>query len=259
MAKLIKSTDNKDLKKKYASYLFGYICHHTLDSITHPFIFYFSGVRDDNNPKTYIYSNYHKRLEVYLDIFMAEKLGKKGPLEFPMDEIFKLNSLDKSIVYEVHKEVFDSLFNLQLRKKEVDISLNKTASLLHFFPDQKGIKLKFFTFIEKIIRQPYLISKAIVTKDIEDADDYMNLNHEKWLHPCDDSEIRDESYPDLFYKAVGRSYKKINKVYDLLYNEELTEDKIDNIFKNISFETGKPVSKNPKETKIMVNYKVKKI
>jgi len=259
MAKYIKSLNNEELKKKYLSYLFGYVCHHTLDSITHPFIFYYSGVKDEEDPDTYIYSHYHKKFEMYLDVFMSKKLEKKGPLEFPMGEIFTLNNVDRDIVYTLNKEALKKLFDINLEKADVDDSLKEAASLLKLFPDKRGIKFKFFSLIEKILRKPYIITKAIITKDIKDTEDYMNLEHNTWIHPWDLNEQRQESYPELFYRAVDETTIKTNQIYELLYNEELTKKEIHKLFKNISFETGKTVSPEPNKSLQMINFEVKKI
>jgi len=259
MADYIKNLENENLRKKYLSYLFGYVCHHTLDSITHPFIFYYSGIRNEEDPDTYIYSHYHKKFEMYLDVFMSKKMGKKGPLEFPMGEIFTLNNVDRDIVYTINKEALNKLFNINLKKSDVDNSLKEAASLLKLFPDKKGIKFRFFSIIEKILKRPYFITKAIITKDIKDTEDYMNLEHSTWIHPCDLNEQRQESYPELFYRAIYEAYIKLNKLYELIYNEKLTKEEIHKLFKNISFETGKPVSTDTKESPPMINFKVKKI
>jgi len=259
MSKFTKEHNNEALKKKYASYLFGYVCHHTLDSITHPFIFYYSGVKDKNDPNTDIYSHYHKKFEMYLDVFMAKKLEKKGPLDFPMGEIFTLNDVDRDIVYTLNKKMLEEIFNEYLEKSDVDDSLKEASSLLKLFPDKRGIKFKIFTILEKLLKKPYIITKAIVTKNIQDTEDYMNLNHDIWVHPCNKNETYRDSYPDLFYKAVGEAIPKINKIYELLYNKELTKEEIHKLFYNISFETGKHVSPDNGESQPMLYCNVKKI
>jgi len=259
MTDYINNLENQELKKKYLSYLFGYICHHSLDSITHPFIFYYSGVKDNNDPTTNIYSHYHKKFEMYLDVFMAKELRKMGPLDFPMGEIFTLNKVDKDIVYTLNKETLKELYGIILEKSDVDESLREAASLLKLFPDKKGTKFKFFSLFEKILKKPYIITKAIITKDIKDTEDYMNLEHHTWIHPCDLNEQRQESYPELFYRAVDETHIKIKQIYELLYNEKLSKEKIHKLFKNISFETGKAVSSKNKKSPPMVNFKVKKI
>ncbi|MDW7667332.1 MAG: zinc dependent phospholipase C family protein [Bacillota bacterium] len=259
MAEYIKGLKNEELKKKYLSYLFGYVCHHTLDSITHPFIFYYSGVKNEEDPDTYIYPHYHKKFEMYLDVFMTKKLEKKGPLEFPMGEIFTLNNIDRDIVYTINKKILKELFHIDLKKSDVYDSLKEAASLLKLFPDKKGVKFKVFSFIEKIIRKPYIITKAIITKDIQDTEDYMNLEHNTWIHPCDLNEKRHESYPDLFFRAVDEANIKLNQLYELLYNEKLTKEEIHKLFKNISFETGKTVSPEINESQRMINFEIKKI
>src|SRR6056297_606402 len=259
MAKYIKDLNNEDLKKRYSSYLFGYICHHTLDSLTHPFIFYYTGVKDIKKPETSIYSHYHKKFEMYLDVFMTKKLGKKGPLEFPMWEIFTLNNVDEDVVYTLNKEALKKLYDIDLEKSDVSDSLKEAKFLLKLFPDEKGIKFKIFSFIEKILKRPYIITKAIITKGIKDTEDYMNLEHNLWLNPWDPSEKRRDSYPELFYRAVEQAHLKLNEIYEILYNEDLTKEYIHRLFKNISFETGKSISPEVKEFFPIINFKIKKI
>jgi hypothetical protein len=190
---------------------------------------------------------------------MAKKLEKTGPLDFPMEKIFTLNDVDRDIVYTLNKKILEELFNEYLEKSDVDNSLKEAALLLKLLPDKRNIKFKIFTILEKLIKKPYIITKAIVTKDIKDTEDYMNLNHDIWIHPCNKNEAYRDSYPDLFYKSVEKAVPKINKIYELLYNKELTKEEIHKLFYNISFETGKHVSPDNGESQPMLYCHVKKI
>jgi hypothetical protein len=237
MMKYTSSLVNKEEKDKLLSYLMGFACHLSLDSLTHPFIFYHSGVYKKGERATKLYNHYHKEYEMILDALNSKKLGKIASVDFPYMETFMIEGENINMLQDFYEHILKDTIGEILAPNAILDCVSDFMYLFSIFPDKSGRKKKFFGFLENIAGHPHATTKALIQKEFEDTDDYMNLNHKEWLHPCDETIKSSESYVDLFNKAVADTTKKINQLSKLI-DSDFTIDDISNIIHNISFETG---------------------
>lgn len=222
----ILSIEDMKTKNEAIAYIMGYICHHSLDSISHPYIFYFSGQN----------SHLHKEFEKNLDILNSTSMGKIAAVDFPFSEVFDLSEGDITTITQINMYVISKLFHIHLPNNAIPDCLDNFNYLIKLFPDKKGIKQKIFRPIETIAGQKFAVTKALIHKDIKDKDDYLNLNHKIWIHPCNEKISSNESYPDLFNKSVIDSSYKIKTIYNAIKTKSI--DAVSDTIKNSSFETG---------------------
>jgi hypothetical protein len=223
----IKSIPDETEKEQATVYLLGFLCHHSLDSISHPFIFFYSG---DN-------SDLHKEYEKILDVLNSKINGINPAIDFDFENITSLSDFDISLVTNIYTFLFKEIFNMEMPKNAVSASIKSYFSLINMFPDKRGIKTMLAKAAEAIIKKPYCLSKVFIKPSIKDIDDYMNLDHEEWIHPCYENLSSRESYPDLFYRSAVDTSAKIPRFLDLI-DSSVSYDDIDKIIKNASFETG---------------------
>ena len=69
------------------SYLAGFLCHYALDTVTHPYILYFTGEYDDT-PETIAYRGNHMRLERAIDCWIIRSKYALVPGRFSITERF---------------------------------------------------------------------------------------------------------------------------------------------------------------------------
>ena len=237
MLKYASEIKNYEEKRKIFSYSMGFICHLSLDSLSHPFIFYYSGVYKKGNKETEIYSHYHKEYEMILDALNSKRLGKTSSVDFPYFKTFTPDYKDISTVQNLYGYIVGETTGETLPDNAVSDCIADFMHLFSLFPDKSGWKKKFFKILENLTGHPHAVTKAFIQKEFEDKDDYMNMNHKKWVHPCDNTMVSTESYADLFDKAVKDTAKKINQLYKLI-DSDFSIDDVSNIIHNISFTTG---------------------
>jgi hypothetical protein len=229
--------EDNDEKKQILSYAMGFVCHLSLDSISHPFIFYHSGLYKKGDRNTEIYSHYHKEYEMILDALNSKSLKKISSVDFPYQETFTPTNKNIFAIQHLYEFLIKETINEQLPENAVFDCIKDYMDLFSFFPDKSGIKKIFFGILEKITGHPHAVTKALIQKEFEDKDDYMNLNHKEWVHPCDETIKSKDSYADLFNRAVYDTTKKINQLYKLI-DSDFSIDDISNIIHNVSFSTG---------------------
>ena len=58
------------------SFVYGYICHYSLDHISHPYVTYKGGIFKSKNKETYKYNSKHSEIETYIDCYMMNLKDK---------------------------------------------------------------------------------------------------------------------------------------------------------------------------------------
>lgn len=243
MIEYYQKTEDLVIKEKILSYIMGYACHHSLDSITHPFIFYYSGFA----------SHLHKAYEMILDVLNCKHQGYDDAITFDTKKIIPVMDADIQMIQDFHAYILKGFSNEELPETAVKTCIDDYSQLLSIFPDPTGIKRAFAKIVEKIIQKPHAFSKAFIQKNIKDKDDYLNLDHNQWLHPCDKDIISEASYPDLFDKAIQDAADKITGLYNVS-SQVIANQEISDLIKNFSFETGEVFNYENNQNTIKMKY-----
>lgn len=233
----INSTEDKISSEKSISYVMGFLCHLSLDSISHPFIYYHSGLYTKGDKTTEVHMHYHKEYEMILDGLNSERLGKIKSVDFPYRETFIPSEKNLRVVHKLYEYIIKQTTGETLPDNAISDCVDDFMDLFGIFPDKKGLKKKVLVKLERLAGHPHAVTKALIQDEFEDKDDYMNLNHTEWVHPCDETIKSTESYVDLFNRAVEDTTKKINQLNTLI-DCDFSIDDVANIIHNVSFETG---------------------
>ena len=234
-------------EKKYYSnsqvmaYLYGQICHYTLDSTCHPYIIYYTGFYDNKDKNTYKYNGLHEEMEYYIDCYLIWK---------------RLNILPKN--YKAYKELFDKIkFNDNLidvidnvskkvygfdnvSKKYYKSICDMKKFYYVFNYDKWGIK-KFIYGIMDMICPNSIIKKRELSFNVDPNSKLFYLNSDKmtWHHPCDKKEKYDFSFQELYDIAIKKAVYIIEEVNDMFDKNSIDNKKIEELFGNLDYGTGK--------------------
>ena len=227
------------------AYLFGAITHYVLDSTCHPFIFYKTGVYD---PKKKIksqmkYKGLHALMERNIDAYYYKKYYKKE---------FKYCNVSKDIIGNPKLSIdLINLINMTYKKtyNEENVGIYyykgiKNAKRIYslFINDKHRIKYNLYNFIDKLTKNKFGYLHAFPTSNIPNKD-YLNLNHQKWNHPCIKEEIHTESFEDLYDLSIKKCTKIITEVYKVLY-EKKDINSLKMVIPNVSYSTNLELDKN---------------
>ncbi len=219
------------------SYLAGMICHYALDSIIHPYIFYKTGVFDKKRPDTYKYNNVHAFMEIFIDNDMIKRRDNVNPYNFKMGQFCfntkKFSSkLDKVIDYSFKKTFnIDNMSNIYYKSlKQMKYSLNL------FRRDPSGLKKNIYKLIDTFTPKSMFRFEAISYHyPLVDKHNFLNSNHQTWRNPTTYNRTSNESFIDLYLKAVKLGKVLICASFDYINNKEIELDKV---FINTSYITG---------------------
>lgn len=163
-------------------YLMGFLCHNCLDSITHPYIFYKSGFKTQDDPRTNLYQYYHRRFETAIDVLMCSRLLNKRVHEISIDRLIGIPLMERDIIGDMYESVIASVFNFNIPSKLISKAIKDMNTVEKILRDPYGIKKKLVAAIDHLIYGFPLFSSLIFPLRLKDGLDYLNLG--KMNGPC---------------------------------------------------------------------------
>lgn len=238
---IVKYIYDNNLQNDYEimSYLYGYICHYSLDLTIHPFVTYKCGIFKKKKKETYKYNAKHSDMESYIDAYMINTRENIEPNKFKIHK-FCFNTKVSNKLSNMIDYVFEETYNLKhisFYYKQGIFNMKKLYRLLRYDPYK--LKKQIYNIFDKItgngIKKMYPISLAY---NLNNNEYYLNLNHNKWNHARYNEEEYTYSVIDLYNISLDLAINIINSVNDILYNKKNIKD-LDKIFLNLSFSSGK--------------------
>lgn len=218
------------------TFLYGFICHYALDSITHPFIIYKTGEMDKKDPNTYKYNCKHAYMETYIDNMIIKKNLNTNPSSFRLDKYcFDLtpfsNELNRVIDYS-----FEKTFGIKEMSSIYYLSLKQMKSFLRKYRyDSLGFKKNLYKTID-IFTPKYIFKFSCLSYHyFKDDNNYLNLSHNIWYNPINPSIKSTKSFYDLYNDAVENATYIIHKVNEFFSNKNIS---LESVFTNKSYLTG---------------------
>ena len=233
--------EDVELRQRMISFMIGHICHWALDSIAHPFIFY----RTDGSSKETKY--WHFRYESMLDTVMVNNYRKTSIKDYPSREILKTDKEIRMAIYQVYRKAVEETYTVKFKYNDVKKSFKDADKVLSILYDPSGRKFFTIQLLERLIRKKWIFSSHIVTDKVKDEEDVLNLNNRTWKNPAKPSIESNESFLDLYYKAIDLAKKALFEF--VLALESGDTSSFLKVVNNRSYETGLS------EYKVMTEFK----
>lgn len=219
------------------AYWMGFLCHYALDTTAHPYIYYFSGINNDEAAKESGEKHNHKFLENIIDTLLSVKYENIMNLPRSQYDCLPKNPASLMPAYQHVSKVFKAVYESELKPEVIQESvadMKKLAGLLH---DPKRKRRWMFSKIEDLISKPRYITTAAYPAASDLEHDFLNLGREKWVHPCDDSYEYDDSFMDLFDKSIDLAKSHMEYAWETFKNVHTKDEHIDELG-NYSYDTG---------------------
>jgi len=236
--------DNKlQQNDEVINYLLGSINHYISDSIIHPYISYRTGrYSKKRENETRKYKGIHTNTEIKIDSYYYNKLTNKDYKKYKIykDFITKLKyspDLLKTIDY-----AFKETFNIDNMGYIFNKSYNQSKNVYRILMyDPYGIKTFIYKIVDKLTPfKDRVAASFTLYKDPVD-ESFFNKKHNHWCNPVDMNLISEESWDDVYKKAVSKAVKLIEETYKCLHNQ-LDEETLKQLIGNNSYTTGMDLS-----------------
>ena len=219
------------------SFLVGAICHYVLDSTVHPYIYYKTGYFNKNDKSTYKYNNVHTFMETFLDNDIIKRRESINPYKFNISKFSFDTSKFSNELNDTIKYTFKETFDVDNMDKIYYKSLKQMRNSIFIFrQDRYGIKKFFYKLADTFTSKRVFRFEAISYHyPLNDRHNFLNENHKLWRNPCDYSLTSEESFLDLYLKALKLAKVMICASFDYINGKDIELEKV---FINKSYITG---------------------
>ena len=220
-----------------SSFLVGAICHYVLDSTVHPYIYYKTGYFNKNDKSTYKYNNVHTFMETFLDNDMIKRRESINPYKFNISKFSFDTSKFSNELNDTIKYTFKETFDVDNMDKIYYKSLKQMRNSIFIFrQDRYGIKKFFYKLADTFTSKRVFRFEAISYHyPLNDRHNFLNENHKLWHNPCDYSLTSEESFLDLYLRALKLAKVMICASFDYINGKDIELEKV---FINKSYITG---------------------
>ena len=219
------------------SFLVGAICHYVLDSTVHPYIYYKTGYFNKNDKSTYKYNNVHTFMETFLDNDMIKRRESINPYKFNISKFSFDTSKFSNELNDTIKYTFKETFDVDNMDKIYYKSLKQMRNSIFIFrQDRYGIKKFFYKLADTFTSKRVFRFEAISYHyPLNDRHNFLNENHKLWRNPCDYSLTSEESFLDLYLKALKLAKVMICASFDYINGKDI---ELEEVLINKSYITG---------------------
>lgn len=218
------------------AYMLGYICHYSLDSATHPYVFYRSGLEVSNSDSKEKYDSDHRKFETALDVLILDHTLSLHPRDLNPFRLVNTDKNAKALIGKLYAWVLEEIYNLQSPPSEIANAIRATEIIQRLSIDRTGLKKSILETVESILQKHYVFSSAIHPEAVKDGVDYLNLEKAVWHMPWDIGISSDATFLELFEQSISDSTLLCE-----LFCSAVSESKVPSLSKSLwnrSFYTG---------------------
>jgi hypothetical protein len=219
-----------------AVYLAGYLCHYSLDRTAHPFIHYTSGIDSDHSRISWKYHIYHRILESTIDYLMLVKKGY-DPSKYRSFELVMVPPFSIESVLKYYKHILAEVYGISINRQQTEELITGIYKVMRYLYDPSGMKYYFYRFLEMLMRRPGGITSSMMPRKIDRELDYLNLDHNTWLHPCHKDRSSNDSFWEIYDSAAGEALKTVELFSSFIDSGRLPPSLI-KMIGDISYSTG---------------------
>ncbi len=219
--KHLSSIASRQQREQGIAYLAGFFCHYIGDYICHPFV------------------------------LLLIHYKKKKPSQFNQAATICLNGLETQFISRFLAECINETYyplshrnNYQVSARMVHRSILAMRFGCRTLADPRGKKKTWVSRVESVFLENPIASQKLVTDEVENPRESLNLEHRIWTNPWNTSLASSASFPELFRQCLG----KCNMVYyylnALITKEGLLEEGFPALLEelgNYSYHSGLPV------------------
>lgn len=224
------------------SYLLGFLCHYSLDSTTHAYIYWLNfKLKKENYPHWWNFT-IHNKIEFNIDtVLIGDKLKISDGTDFPIYDTYSTDLEVLGAVARGIKYLCDSLLKTDLSEKEIIRACLQTKSVGKL-TTAKAVKRTLCQILELPVRPflgPVLTMFMRPQKPKKDFD-YMNTSHTQWVNPFDENKV---PRCDSFYEMYDNALEKYVNIVNGLFKSVSDGSDMTPLTKNLDFSHCVPVDK----------------
>ncbi|MDR0350507.1 MAG: hypothetical protein LBH64_03025 [Coriobacteriales bacterium] len=194
------------------AYLLGFVCHFTLDSVMHPFVYAQqhavcdAGIEGlDRRDGSIV----HGQIEADLDMMMlCRRRGEGIRAHDYTGEVLRAGSGALKLLDATYETLAREVYTIDLPPTAFSRGVRDMRLTIALLYSRRGIKRRVVGAIERLFRRHSLVQAMSPCVDIGVTCDFDNRERAEWKHPfADESSCAD--FDELYTRALGRALDNI--------------------------------------------------
>lgn len=151
-------------------------------------------------------------LENDIDAILLWKYKHKKPSQFNQAATICLNGMETQFISRFLAECINEAYypitysnNFQVTPSMIHRSILALRFGCRTLADPKGSKRNKIAFVEKLVLKNPVASQKLVTDEISNPREVLNIDHNIWCNPWDRRLASRASFPDLFRQCLHKS------------------------------------------------------
>lgn len=205
--KHLSNIHSKQQQEEGLAYFCGFLCHYIGDAICHPYVY--GRIEYDAKHPTNRHHGLHAALENDIDTLLLHKYKKKKPSQFNQAATICLNGMEMQFISAFLSRCINETYypisyknNFQVTSRMVYRSILALRFGCRTLADPSGKKKDRIAFVEHMFLKNPIASHKIVSDEVTNPREVMNLDHKIWCNPWDHRLASDASFPDLFHQVM---------------------------------------------------------
>ncbi len=185
------------------SYLYGFLCHYSLDRTAHPFIHFTTQalLKDNHNQDQ---KAMHHQIESALDTIMLRYEKAALPIEFNLKSTVPKNKELQTMMADLFSHVLETLYGAEIDTPLLYQATEDCRAAYGLLNDRTALKK---SLIERLEKHNILRSVSCHIRPVSEGDqfDYANILNAGWAWPYDSGEKSESSFFDLYESSILES------------------------------------------------------
>lgn len=191
------------------AYFYGMLCHYSLDSTAHPYIYYSTNLYG-NSPEGQAKSLFaHRQFETDLDELLYYDRTKKSICNINRASFMDITPIEIAVICPILAYAISETYKSDVSAAYIKGAIKRCLKLNSILNDNFGNKKKLTKHISG--------NEMIYTRKLPSRK-CLNEKHELWLVPID-GEIMQSSFLDLYNHGLATAVRLIAMAHDTMNNQ----------------------------------------
>lgn len=188
------------------AFLYGMLCHYSLDCIAHPYIYYFTNLHDTSPDGIAKSVSNHRQFETDIDELLYHDRTGHSICNVKRTSFIKISSDEIETISPALAGAISETYKCDVSASYVKGTIKRCISLNSILNDNLGEKKKLF---KNHSGQEMIFSRQLPSRKC------LNENNDIWLVPVD-GKVMQSSFMELYNHGLANAARLINMADDVL-------------------------------------------
>jgi len=196
------------------SYLYGMLCHYSLDCSSHPFVYYFTNLHDKSLEGKNRSLSIHCQFESDIDELLYMDRYHKNVCDVKRSKFMAISSKEIDVISPILAHAISETYKCDINANYVRGSIKRGINMNSLLNNKYGVKKPLIGLIEKPIIGNHIGTSLMFTRKLPSRA-CLNETNEEWHVPFNNEEMH-SSFMDLYKLGMNDAIRLVHMANDVM-------------------------------------------